>query len=395
MATEVLMTCEQSESALEALRPEWNELLRNSTCNNVFLTWEWVSAWHQVYGRGTGLRIITARGGDGRLLALAPLVIRTRRAAGVGVREISMLGAQPAAADHLDFPVRMGAEAQAVPPLVAALQRVWQSCDMLCLDGFSDASPVLTACGGVLSRWRQRREVLACPYIALPGGWDAYLGSLKSKVRSGFGRCGRMLERDNPGEVVYQCVERPDEIESGLAELVRLHQASQQGRGHAGAFADTELLRLHRLVAPEFLRQGWLDLSLLRVRGEAIAVIYAFRYGGAMWEYSRGYDPAWHKYGPGLQIQLHAIRRSIERGDHTYDMLRGAEPYKLTLTERTRQGLSLLAACRARGLLALAGQDIERGLRPCFKRVRGASRRLRQRLAPAGVEASVAPVQDF
>ena len=51
-----------------ALKPEWNDLLRRSYYDNLFLTWEWQSTWWKHLGEGD-LVLLGFRGGeDGRLV---------------------------------------------------------------------------------------------------------------------------------------------------------------------------------------------------------------------------------------------------------------------------------------------------------------------------------------
>ena len=56
-----------------ALRPEWNDLLRRSCYDTLFLTWEWQCTWWQHLGEGNLLLLGFRAEGDGRLVGIAPL----------------------------------------------------------------------------------------------------------------------------------------------------------------------------------------------------------------------------------------------------------------------------------------------------------------------------------
>ena len=42
-----------------ALKPEWNDLLRRSYYDNLFLTWEWQSTWWKHLGEGDLMAMLT------------------------------------------------------------------------------------------------------------------------------------------------------------------------------------------------------------------------------------------------------------------------------------------------------------------------------------------------
>ena len=62
----------------ENIKPEWNNLLVNSNSDNIFLTWEWVKTWWEIYGKNYKLFLITIRDANGKLLAIAPLKVANR-----------------------------------------------------------------------------------------------------------------------------------------------------------------------------------------------------------------------------------------------------------------------------------------------------------------------------
>ncbi len=57
----------------EALRKEWNPLLRQTPVNSVFLTWEWLNAWWLAYRKKEEPFIIVFYD-RGELVGIAPFV---------------------------------------------------------------------------------------------------------------------------------------------------------------------------------------------------------------------------------------------------------------------------------------------------------------------------------
>src|ERR1700745_3826258 len=63
---------------VDALAPDWNELLRSSAADCVFLTWERVNTWWKHLSAGSEGSVATVREGS-TLIALAPLCVRPRQ----------------------------------------------------------------------------------------------------------------------------------------------------------------------------------------------------------------------------------------------------------------------------------------------------------------------------
>src|SRR5712692_6709870 len=89
----------QSPDVFTSLKSEWNELLRRSTSNTLFLTWEFQSTWWSCFGAGLELRVLTARCDDGPLLAIAPLYLDRHE---TGRTNLRLIGGVEVA-DYLDF----------------------------------------------------------------------------------------------------------------------------------------------------------------------------------------------------------------------------------------------------------------------------------------------------
>ena len=58
-----------------ALEPEWNALLQRSDADTIYLTWEYLTTWWEVFGKIRELWILTARDEGGKLIGLAPHMV--------------------------------------------------------------------------------------------------------------------------------------------------------------------------------------------------------------------------------------------------------------------------------------------------------------------------------
>src|SRR5690349_11311164 len=170
---------------LAALAPDWDDLLARSASDTVFLTWDWLSTWWEVYGEGLEPSVATVRE-DGRLVAAAPCKVETRRRYGLTFRQLEFIGTGRAVCpDFLDFVVERGREAELATVLLEALEheRTW---DKLGLSDVPSESPVRAALERALAAagLRPRSEIgCVCPYLPLPATWPELEARLTHNFR--------------------------------------------------------------------------------------------------------------------------------------------------------------------------------------------------------------------
>ena len=74
------------------LKGEWNQLLQRSHTNTIFLTWEWIYTWWEVFGKEGELFLITVRNKGGELIGIAPFFIRKSKYYKFPVKEMTFIG---------------------------------------------------------------------------------------------------------------------------------------------------------------------------------------------------------------------------------------------------------------------------------------------------------------
>ena len=87
---------------------------------------------------------------------------------------------------------------------------------------------------------------------------------------------------------------------------------------------------------------GWPELWTLRVGGETLACRYNMRYGSTIYCYGGGMIP--HKAGVGVLCHYFGIRAAIQSGAAEYDFMLGRQPHKLSLSNGTRELVTLRIA---------------------------------------------------
>ncbi len=325
-----------SSQRFGTLKDEWNELLKDSTSDCLFLTWEWLHTWWKHLAGDRRLNIITVRI-DGRLAAIAPLVQRSsqwRRLLPFPVLEF--LGSGSVGSDYLDILVRRGQERQALAALAESLAG-----GKLMLE-FSQVERSSAQAIGLALQLKQQGWIFTrhltdfCPYIDLSGhDWESYLASLGSAHRYNLRRRIRNLEKQ--WSVRFERVQSEEQRTEALRELVRLHETRWRARNSPGVFHDPALVAFHDELSRLALRRGWLRLYVLRLDGRPVAALYGFNYHNTFYFYQSGFDPGYGRHSVGLVIMGLAIKSAIEEGLRVYDFLRGDESYKMLWTRDERE----------------------------------------------------------
>jgi len=322
-----------------SLAAEWDPLVAASSSGSPFLTWAWVGSWLDTLGRNADLEVVTARDpASGRLLGVAPFVVKTKRRAGLSYRALRLIGNGAAGPDHLDMPIVADRAVEIGTLLWETLDRD-RRWDVIDLDGVAPDGPLARA---ALRRSTDPGDVvgIACPYLPLAGGWEAVQAGMSRGHRQNIRRYGRKLDTEATG-VVERMVTSVGEIGETMSALAAMHQEVRARKGDRGAFSDPALVEFHNAVARRMLVAGRLRLWRLDVAGRAIAVINCFRYGDTVAFYTTGFDAAWSRYGPGRRIMATAIRGAIDEGATEFDFLRGHEEYKQAWGTRLRHDIRL------------------------------------------------------
>jgi len=329
---ERLTTVEQ----LATMREEWNDLLRISRSDCLFLTWEWLSTWWRHCAGGGRLAVLPIRFGRD-LLGIAPLrSAPSRSCPPISAQALQFLGTGNVGSDYLDIVVRPARRAQTLELLAAALERERRVVDLGQLREEGSSAHHLAALLEQRGWTSLRRVVARCPFIALEGHtFDDYLATLGASHRANFRRRLRELSREFVLE--WGQVRTEEERREALEILFRLHLDRFADRGGSDALHTPELQSFHRELSGIALARGWLRLYVLRLDGRPAAALYGFRYGSSFLFYQAGFDRAFARWSVGLVAMGLAIRAAIEEGAREFDLLHGEERYKSLWARSSRE----------------------------------------------------------
>jgi CelD/BcsL family acetyltransferase involved in cellulose biosynthesis len=307
------------ESALAALRPEWDGLWRRVRSATPFQSSAWLLSWWRHFGTGRP-RIALLRS-EGRLAGMLPLYILDEE------RERKLLPLGAGITDYFDALVEPDLPPAAADAMLrAALDSISEdgitSCDL------SDIPPDATLRElQAPSGWRMvRGDVDSCPVLAVPNDTKDLRAVVPSrtlrKLRMNRHRAERM-----GGWTIETATS--DTLPGLLEDMFYLHEARWLAVGHVGVLSDPRIRAFHKVASAALLSIGALRLQVLRIGNRAAAACYALLAGDdRLLFYLSGFDPAFAFESPGTILLGAIVEQALVGGRRELHFLRGREAYK-------------------------------------------------------------------
>ena len=199
-------------------------------------------------------------------------------------------------------------------------------------------------------RFRLLERVLErSPYVSTGGGWDAYESGLGRKLKSELRRRRRRFEES--GSLQISVSAGGSDLDRLLDEGFAVEAAGWKGSRGSAIASEPKTRAFYSEVAHWAAGRRWLRLAFLRVDGKALAFDYAIEFGGSHYLLKTGFDPAWHKLGPGMLLRYEMLRRCFEAGLESYEFLGRDEPWKLQWAKDLRPRLVLQLFPSVKGLI--------------------------------------------
>jgi len=201
------------------------------------------------------------------------------------------------------------------------------------LEFVPEDAPTLEAMAAVLAEGgyrAARSRLITSPRLGLPHDFETFVQSLGKKERHELRRKIRRLESATKATFRWAT-----DAERG-ATLDRFFALHRLSRGEKADFMTPDVERFFRDIADALAPLGRLRLGVLRAHDQDAAVLFAFAYRGTLAQYNAAYDPALASLSIGIVSHAWAIREAIAEHFDTYDLLRGAEPYKYDLGGKDR-----------------------------------------------------------
>jgi CelD/BcsL family acetyltransferase involved in cellulose biosynthesis len=299
-------------TAFQAL--DWSDLVLSDPAGTFFHTPAYLKVWWEEFGAGSLLLARVTDGDvpvtacafeivDGALTFLGGFDV-TDYMGPVGVPGI----AEPACKELLDALVRLDS---------------WDRADLRGLPLDSPWHSALASAAEAHGLHVERHEDGVAPAIALPRSYKAYVGGLPAKLRHEIRRKQRRLVQEAGAFRITQS--SPESLPADLDRFIDLHRSSP---GSKGRFMGAGMEIFFRRLGEAFLLPHVFHLAFMEIGGRQAAGAIGFAFKNSFSLYNSAFDREFAPLSPGMVLVAELIRRAIETGRHSFDMLKGDLEYK-------------------------------------------------------------------
>lgn len=305
---------------------DWNALLSISSSNHIFLTYEWLSTWWEIFGNEKGLGILLAFDGT-QLKGIAPLYINKERV----FKVLRFIGSRVVPADFLNFIVESGREPEIIPAFMNHLFREihW---DKMFLSDMKDEPNTITS----LKNWLTNHHCpfslekhYPCPSVEIPGTMEGFLAKVDPIFLGGLKKSRprqlHRLLRDH--QVEFHSSVGQNEYRRTLEKLFLLHEERWQLEKKVGQFHNPHRKEFYKRISKKMLEKNWLRLASLKVDGNEEAVLLGIAYSDDYYYLQIGCGLRGRQLKAG-NVLFYYIFESIIGQIKTFNFLRGKDAYK-------------------------------------------------------------------
>ncbi len=360
-----------NESLVEAWRKPWANLAGDFFMDHP--VWQ-LNAWQHFHRNQPGVSdfvflTVSDDHSNESLVGCSAWFRQTER----GVNWWRLVGSGSVCSDYVHMPCEAGQEERVTIALAdwfdAQPRKLFDLPSAVEVDGHRANSSEWCSFFSQLQRkgWRRNSvEIEGTWKIALPTDWNDYESALP---RSRHRTVKSLHKRLQKGEVEFVACRSVPEIEKAWPDFVRLHQARRQELGQPGCFADAHFERFLRTAVLEMAAEGGAWISTIEANGRIIAALLIFDCGQTSYFYQQGIDIEQKKLEPGNLAIAATIEELIRRGQRSFDLLRGDEPYKEQwLSTRTSLMRTILFPPGVSGRSLSAAFNLRRNIQGWWKR---------------------------
>jgi CelD/BcsL family acetyltransferase involved in cellulose biosynthesis len=312
----------------EHLAREWNRLVLQMECPEVFYTCEWALAVQSSYGKTfLPLLFLAYEGND-----LAGVVSLCSLA---GTADVAFLAATTA--DYCDFISLPATRTEFVDLVFAELSRRQVGKLVLAnLPADSRTSEALQIAAKKYGPHIFQRAAYSCAQVILGEGEER--NKLKAAVQKKLQK--RLRGLDRAGTVEFTHLQSWNSIQPALPNFFDVHAARFQATGRFSSLATVERRNFLEDLSRRFSDSGAVTLSVLMINDQPAAWNYGFQFGGCWFWYQPTFDSKWEEYSPGYCLLAKIIISASENNEmKLIDLGLGDEAYKERFANSTRETL--------------------------------------------------------
>ena len=334
--TKKTIECIEDIKTLESI---WNKTIEKATTNNVFLTYEWLTCWLQIYATDGNQFIICIKENDS-VIALAPLIIVRHNELGVPLRRLQFIGYR--SCDYIDFIIIKDKEEcmELIFEYVNKNNHKWDYGEFLHLSEESDNLDYIRKTLISRNQWFKLRKDCISPFIMIQSDIETFLKHKKSGLRYDLKKGEKDLE--NLGKLAFSKITNQKDALNELPTFFDLLSKREELVGRQGTHqSKKELQEIFKLYIADDNMWGSINFCKLSIDNKSIAYHFGFEYNKKLYFYKPTFDIIYLRQSPGKLLIKKLIEYAYENDFDEFDFLRGDEPYKFQWTKEYRDSYAL------------------------------------------------------
>jgi len=324
-------------SSFLSLKTCWNTLLEKSRSDNVFLTFEWLTTWWEVFGEDKELCLLLIKKEGGEAIGIAPLMVRKGFSLfGRRLRYVEFIGSGKC--DYHDF-IIVDRRNEVITAIFDFFLKEYHAWDLIKLRHIREISPNLNSLSSLTGFKKVRKIVDKCPYIPIKKekDWDTYFQNRGKNLRKDFRKKYKRLSKI--GDICF--LGSSGEFNQGINQFRQIYEKRYKVMGKCSTFFKGKEMVFFRRIHYVAQTEGWVKIFLLKLNNKIIGYRYGLLYKQKFYDWVTSFDPDFFEYSPGKLLIGEAIKFSMENNIKEFDFLRGDEKYKLKWTKITRSNYEL------------------------------------------------------
>ncbi len=335
-----------SEEDFLNMKAEWDILLKESVTNELFLSWDWIHSWWEVYrDNKKKLNILAVRNNADRIVGIAPLYIQNGDFLGFDNRKIlRFCSSVETFPDHLDFIYLKQYENEVYNAVFQYLMVNNKKWDVMIFNGLKDTSVLIkNLIDRKYKNFALNSQIISesvCPYLELSNNFTNYINTFSHKKRYNLRKKRRiLLEKEG---FILKILNSSDYYEEYLKLLFSLHAERIHRKGIKTTFSGEYVFNFHKKFVEKLSRKERVILAFLFKGSEPVGAIYCIKHNNKYYFYQSGLSAEGEKKGAGTVLMSLMIERAFEEGCKEFDFLRGSEEYKFYWTKNFRKNYNVI-----------------------------------------------------
>ena len=316
-------------SEFHDLEEEWDDLLKKTSADTIFLTRSWMRSWLEVWADYYKPYVLIVRDDSGLLLGVAPFYQGQCRLLGLlKYRVLRIIGDVDSGSEYPAWLAITGCEENVFGCIVAELRRrqaEWDCIWMPRVAGWiSVHKHIIHACKNYDFLVNARPRYFSA--ISLPQDMPGFYARQSKNRRQQLKRQLRKVLASSAVKIC-QCTKEKD-IPRYIDQLFELNHKRWSREGIVGIFyRKPQEAMFYKAFIPRALTEGWLSFYSLENDDGVKAIQVGYTYNNTFHQLQEGFDPDFCP-GVGNVLRWHVIEDCIARGVDSYDFLGGVSEHK-------------------------------------------------------------------